>query len=84
MTKTQAVPANRYSPSEAVALAVADHRAGQLTDWPFIDALHKAEVRLETAIEMLRYAMNRLNADKNQPQVAADIESCLRELGELS
>ena len=33
------------NPQNAVALARADHRAGQMTDWKFMDALSKAEER---------------------------------------
>jgi hypothetical protein len=45
------------TPSNAVALAVADHRAGKLIDWPFVDALNKAKDQLDAnhkLIEMLR------------------------------
>jgi len=35
-------------------------------------------------VDGVRYAMNRLKADGNQPQVAADLESLLRELGEAT
>ena len=31
------------SPVNAVRLAMDDHRAGPLTDWPYIDELRKAE-----------------------------------------
>lgn len=34
------------TPENAVALAIADHRAGPLTDWPFVEALQKAEAKL--------------------------------------
>jgi len=44
-TKPGPQPADSYTPSEAVALAIADHRAGKLVDWPFVDALRKAEDR---------------------------------------
>lgn len=34
------------NPQNAVALAIADHRAGPITDWTFVDQLRKAEERL--------------------------------------
>lgn len=34
------------SPATAVALAIEDHRAGKLTDWPFVDELRKAEAQV--------------------------------------
>ena len=92
-----ALPQDSYSPSEAVALARDDHRAQSLIDWPFLDALRKAEERcnayprlvanLKSASANLWEAMGGSDDAENRERansVCAPFEALLRELGELS
>lgn len=73
------------TPEKAVALAIADHRAGPLTDWPYIDALRKAEEKLgkyRKAVTALKHLSQ--TAHKSQmSDVCAYVDRTLRdELGE--
>lgn len=84
---SKALPADSYSPSEAVALAIADHRAGSMTDWPFVDALNKAKDRLDAYPRLVEAIRSALRSQNENGHIGAgthdDMENLLRELGEL-
>lgn len=71
------------APETAIALAIADHRAGRLTDWPFVDQLRKAEERVSAypkLVEALKKTLPLLLESGNAHRYATDL---LRELGEV-
>lgn len=82
------------TPSNAVALAIADHRAtcGGLTDWPFVDALRLAEkrcyaypkliVHMKELSIMLGDLVTSGRATNGLRELATKHVTLLRELGE--
>lgn len=77
------------SPANAVSLAIADHLAGKLPDWPFVDQLRKAEEQLRAypkLIAVLRsIAKLSLLADKKGDKAAFNkmVDRCIASLEEI-
>ena len=74
------------SPQNAVSLARADHRAGPITDWEFMDALSKAEQRCiayPRLIEALKNLIEAADAGSWKARRKDQAVALLAELGEI-